>query len=104
MNRFSILSLSKVTLLHYLCDQSYTNRFDGNRNHFNEETERVPFYAAVIAAAIFPAIVIILTGAIARRSFYDVHSGILGLVLALALTTTLTDIVKVRHMFDRELI
>jgi ABC-type branched-subunit amino acid transport system permease subunit len=102
MNRFSILSLSKVTFSLISAIIVY-HRFNGNRNHFNEETERVPFYAAVIAAAIFPAIVIILTGAIARRSFYDVHSGILGLVLALALTTTLTDIVKVKHMFDREL-
>ncbi len=30
-----------------------------------------------------------------RRSFWDVHSGILGLVLALGLTVTFTDILKV---------
>lgn len=38
--------------------------------------------------------------ALVRRSFWDAHSGILGLVLSLGLTVTFTNIVKVCLSFQ----
>lgn len=56
--------------------------------------ERVPFWVAVVLAAILPLAVILLSW-VWSRSTFDVHMGVLGLVLALALTTTVTDLIKV---------
>lgn len=68
---------------------------DTSIQHTFAVKERVPFYAAFLLAAIVPAAIMLMVGGVIRRSFYDVHSSFLGLFLSLALTTTLTDIVKI---------
>ncbi|RSH95495.1 hypothetical protein EHS25_000587 [Saitozyma podzolica] len=59
------------------------------------EHERVPVWLLAVTCGIVPAVIIILYAAIIQRSFWDAHSGVLGLVLSLGLTATFTDIVKI---------
>lgn len=54
------------------------------------DPERVPFYAAVLIAGIFPIICIILSGTFWARSFYDAHQGLLGFALTIAITLVIT--------------
>lgn len=55
----------------------------------------MPFYAAVLLAGLFPFFSILGYALIWMRSPFDAHQGALGFVLSLAITTTLTDIVKI---------
>jgi diacylglycerol diphosphate phosphatase/phosphatidate phosphatase len=57
--------------------------------------ERIPTWALAVIAGVFPLVVILVwTGAV-RRSWFDAQVGVLGLILSLGLTSTLTNIVKV---------
>ncbi|KAK1922360.1 phosphatidic acid phosphatase type 2/haloperoxidase, partial [Papiliotrema laurentii] len=68
---------------------------DTSLAHPFSDPERIKVWQLAIYAGVIPAIIIILTGALIRRSIWDVHSGILGLVLNLGLTVTFTDILKI---------
>ncbi|BEJ11190.1 hypothetical protein CspHIS471_0106120 [Cutaneotrichosporon sp. HIS471] len=67
---------------------------DESLAHPFAEHERIPVWALALIAGVFPAIVVILTGVL-RRSPWEVHSGLLGLVLSLALGVTFTQIIKI---------
>lgn len=68
---------------------------DTSIQHTFAVKERVPFYAAVLLAGLFPFLSILGYSLIWVRSPFDAHQGALGFVLSLAITTTLTDIVKI---------
>lgn len=68
---------------------------DTSIQHTFAVKERVPFWVAIVVAGAVPLVVIVLVGALWRRSFWDVHNGLLGLLLSLATATVVTDILKV---------
>ena len=59
------------------------------------DSERIPIWALVLIAIIFPVVVIVVIGLGVRRSPYDVHNGILGLLVSVLLTTMFTQVIKV---------
>ncbi|CAO3571057.1 unnamed protein product [Mortierella alpina] len=56
--------------------------------------ETIPVWALVLISAVFPVVVIVIVGLGVRRSPYDVHNGILGLLVAILLTTMFTQVIK----------
>ncbi|KAG0337335.1 hypothetical protein BG004_007682 [Podila humilis] len=60
-----------------------------------EDHERVPIWALVLIAVVFPVVTIVAVGFGVRRSPYDVHNGILGLLVSVLLTTIFTQVIKV---------
>ncbi|KAG9320532.1 hypothetical protein KVV02_004916 [Mortierella alpina] len=56
--------------------------------------ETIPVWALVLISAVFPVVVIVIIGLGVRRSPYDVHNGILGLLVAILLTTMFTQVIK----------
>ena len=58
--------------------------------------ETIPTWALVLIAVIFPVLTIAFVGLGVRRSLYDFHNGILGLLLSILLTTMFTQVMKVR--------
>ncbi|TXT11683.1 uncharacterized protein COLE_02093 [Cutaneotrichosporon oleaginosum] len=67
---------------------------DTSLAHPYAEHERIPVWSLALIAGVFPAVVIIASGSL-MRSPWDVHSGLLGLVLCLALGVTFTQIIKI---------
>ncbi|ORY29111.1 phosphatidic acid phosphatase type 2/haloperoxidase [Naematelia encephala] len=69
--------------------------------------ERIPIWLLIVLCGIVPGVLIIIVGGLFRRSLWDVHSGILGLILSLGLSETFTDIIKITvgrprpDLFDR---
>ncbi|KAG0224596.1 hypothetical protein BGW42_004987 [Actinomortierella wolfii] len=61
---------------------------------FPLKRDTVPNWAAGVIAAAIPALVIAVIALGVRRSPYDFHNGILGLLVAVLLTTMLTQIIK----------
>lgn len=59
------------------------------------DSERIPIWALVLIAIVFPVVVIVVIGLGVRRSPYDVHNGILGLLVSVLLTTMFTQVIKV---------
>ncbi|KAF9373019.1 hypothetical protein CPC16_002077 [Podila verticillata] len=59
------------------------------------DSERIPIWALVLIAIVFPVLVIVVIGLGVRRSPYDVHNGILGLLVSVLLTTMFTQVIKV---------
>ncbi|KAG0340562.1 hypothetical protein BG000_011690 [Podila horticola] len=57
--------------------------------------ERIPVWALVLIVIVFPVLVIAVIGLGVRRSPYDVHNGILGLLVSVLLTTMVTQVIKV---------
>ncbi|KAG0366020.1 hypothetical protein BGZ54_005936 [Gamsiella multidivaricata] len=57
--------------------------------------DTIPVWAIVLIAVIFPVAVIVVVGFAVRRSPYDVHNGILGLLVSVLLTTIFTQVIKV---------
>lgn len=53
-------------------------------------------WALALIGGVFPLVFILCTAAFWTRSFWDAHCGVLGLALSLGITSTFTDIVKVR--------
>ncbi|WVQ94820.1 hypothetical protein IAU59_001903 [Kwoniella sp. CBS 9459] len=85
--------------LFYLLDKvnGYRRLFDitdTSLAHPYADPERVPVWLLAVLCGIVPAVVIVFTAAL-RRSFWDGHSGLLGLILALALVATFTNIIKI---------
>ncbi|KAG0345015.1 hypothetical protein BG004_004030 [Podila humilis] len=57
--------------------------------------ESVPVWALILIAVVAPVIFICLVGLGIRRSPYDVHNGVLGLLVSVLLTTMFTQVIKV---------
>ncbi|ODN83744.1 hypothetical protein L202_01836 [Cryptococcus amylolentus CBS 6039] len=86
--------------LFYLLDKidGYRRLFDVTDTslaHPYADPERVPVWLAGVLCGAVPAILIILVAAFERRSFWDGHNGLLGLILGLGLTVTFTNIIKI---------
>ncbi|WVQ72159.1 hypothetical protein IAR50_001704 [Cryptococcus sp. DSM 104548] len=86
--------------LFYLLDKidGYRRLFDVTDTslaHPYADPERVPVWLVGVLCGGVPAILIILVAAFERRSFWDGHNGILGLILGLGLTVTFTNIIKI---------
>jgi diacylglycerol diphosphate phosphatase/phosphatidate phosphatase len=60
------------------------------------QNETIPVWALGLVVVAFPVVVIIAVGLGIRRSPYDVHNGILGLLVSVLLTTIFTQVIKVR--------
>ncbi|RWA13139.1 hypothetical protein EKO27_g1936 [Xylaria grammica] len=58
------------------------------------EVERVPVWLNIVYAACVPLVLVIVYNSITRASFHKHHNTVLGLAIALILTSFLTDIVK----------
>ncbi|KAK8843500.1 hypothetical protein IAR55_007160 [Kwoniella newhampshirensis] len=86
--------------LFYLLDKvnGYRRLFDitdTSLAHPYADPERVPVWLLAVVCGIVPAVIIIITAGAIRRSFWDAQSGVLGLILALGLTATFTNIIKI---------
>lgn len=54
----------------------------------------------IVYAGIIPLVLMALIALVWRRSFWDLHASVLGLLLSVSLTTVFTQVVKVRRMFS----
>ncbi|GAA6063454.1 hypothetical protein JCM10212_002537 [Sporobolomyces blumeae] len=94
-----ILTILLVALIGGLTNSAgYKREFslsDTSIQHTFAVHERITFGECIVYAGVIPAVLIILTGAIWRRSFWDVHNGILGLLLSVSITTVFTQVVKI---------
>ncbi|WVQ81571.1 hypothetical protein IAT38_003695 [Cryptococcus sp. DSM 104549] len=84
----------------YLLDKinGYRRLFDitdSSLAHPYANPERVPVWLAGVLCGVVPAVIIIVVAAFHKRSFWDGHSAILGLVLSLGLVITFTNIIKI---------
>ncbi|GAA5835145.1 hypothetical protein JCM11251_000174 [Rhodosporidiobolus azoricus] len=68
---------------------------DTSLQHTYAGHERISFTMCCVYAGAIPAICIIFIASIWRRSFWDAHNGLLGLLLSLSLTTVFTQVVKI---------
>lgn len=59
------------------------------------EDERIPVWMLAVICGIVPAVLMIIIGGAFSRSFWDVHSALLGFILNLGLTLTFTNIIKI---------
>ncbi|KAG0311915.1 hypothetical protein BGZ97_011560 [Linnemannia gamsii] len=60
-----------------------------------KEKEIIPTWALIVIAVVFPAVLMAAVSLFIRRSSYDLHNGILGLLLSVSLTIVVTQVVKV---------
>ncbi|KAL7411515.1 phosphatidic acid phosphatase type 2/haloperoxidase [Mrakia frigida] len=86
--------------LFYLLDRinGFRRTFDINDtslHHTFAVHERVPPYALFLICLLFPVVVILIVSLGVLRSAWDLHSGLLGLILSLAVTSTATNIIKI---------
>ncbi|KAF9330261.1 hypothetical protein BG006_006785 [Podila minutissima] len=58
-------------------------------------TDSVPAWALIVISVAVPVVLILLIGLGIRRSPYDVHNGVLGLLVSVLLTTMITQVIKV---------
>ncbi|PWN50650.1 acid phosphatase/Vanadium-dependent haloperoxidase [Violaceomyces palustris] len=68
---------------------------DTSIQHTYAVHERVPVWLLGVLTVLVPALIILFVSLGISRSFWDLHNGLLGLVLAHALTLTITTIIKV---------
>ncbi|KAF9963772.1 hypothetical protein BGZ70_007187 [Mortierella alpina] len=61
---------------------------------YQYKEDKIPTWSLVLIAFALPVVVIALVGLGVRRSPYDVHNGILGLLVSLLLTTMFTQVIK----------
>ncbi|KAF9951859.1 hypothetical protein BGZ72_006711 [Mortierella alpina] len=61
---------------------------------YQYKEDKIPTWSLVLIAIVFPVLVIALVGLGVRRSPYDVHNGILGLLVSVLLTTMFTQVIK----------
>ncbi|GAA5929139.1 uncharacterized protein JCM15063_004063 [Sporobolomyces koalae] len=94
-----ILSIVLVGLIGGLTNKAgYKREFsllDTSIQHTFAVHERITFAECIVYAGVIPAILIVITGAFWRRSFWDVHNGVLGLLLSVSITTVATQVIKV---------
>lgn len=62
-----------------------------------EDKETIKIWALVLIAVVFPVVMILSVGLGVRRSPYDFHSGILGLMVSILITTIFTQVIKVKE-------
>jgi len=78
-----ILSIILVGLIGGLTDKAgYKREFsltDTSIQHIYAVSERITFGECIIYSGVIPAILIIITAVLWRRSFWDLHNGLLGL-------------------------
>ncbi|KAF9542002.1 hypothetical protein EC957_002506 [Mortierella hygrophila] len=60
-----------------------------------EQKETVPVWALVLIMGVFPAVLMFIVSIGIRRSTYDFHNGLLGLLLSVLLSTIFTQVMKV---------
>uniref|UniRef100_A0A0K3CBR4 Phosphatidic acid phosphatase type 2/haloperoxidase domain-containing protein n=1 Tax=Rhodotorula toruloides TaxID=5286 RepID=A0A0K3CBR4_RHOTO len=93
------LTIILVAIIGYFTDYAgYKREFsltDTSIQHTFATKERISFGECIVYAGVIPAVVIILVSLIWRRSFWDMHNGLLGLLLSVSLTTVFTQVVKV---------
>ncbi|GEM08037.1 phosphatidic acid phosphatase type 2/haloperoxidase family protein [Rhodotorula toruloides] len=93
------LTIILVAMIGYFTDYAgYKREFsltDTSIQHTFATKERVTFGECIVYAGAVPAVIIILVALIWRRSFWDMHNGLLGLLLSVSLTTVFTQVVKV---------
>ncbi|GAA96449.1 uncharacterized protein L969DRAFT_103395 [Mixia osmundae IAM 14324] len=87
-------------IVFYLIDNAhgYFREFDltdGSIQHTYAVHERVPVWALAIIGAIAPLVIMAAISLGLIGSFWDFHNAVLGLVLSLALSTTVTDTIKI---------
>ncbi|GJN91328.1 hypothetical protein Rhopal_004349-T1 [Rhodotorula paludigena] len=94
-----IFTIVLLAIIGYFTDLAgYKRQFsltDTSIQHTFTEHQRVSFPECIVYAGVVPAILILLIALIWRRSFWDWHSGWLGLLLSVSLTTVFTQVVKV---------
>ncbi|GAA5872426.1 hypothetical protein JCM8547_000923 [Rhodosporidiobolus lusitaniae] len=96
-----VLSITIVLLgvIGYLTNKAgYKREFslsDTSLQHTYAVEERITFAECIVYAGVVPAVCIILVAVIWRRSFWDLHNGLLGLLLSVSLTTVFTQVVKI---------
>ncbi|KAG0048940.1 hypothetical protein BGZ83_006173, partial [Gryganskiella cystojenkinii] len=61
---------------------------------FPHQKETIPVWILVLIMVVFPILVIGVVGIFVRRSLYDFHNGILGLLLSILLSTMFTQVIK----------
>ncbi|KAK3826727.1 MAG: phosphatidic acid phosphatase type 2/haloperoxidase [Linnemannia gamsii] len=59
------------------------------------DKEAVPIWALCLIMAVFPAVLMFIVSIGVRKSPYDFHNGLLGLLLSVLLTTIFTQVIKV---------
>ncbi|GAA6019800.1 hypothetical protein JCM10207_003700 [Rhodosporidiobolus poonsookiae] len=94
-----ILTIVLLGLIGYFTNKAgYKREFsltDTSLQHTFAEHERITFAECIVYAGVVPAICIGLVAIIWRRSFWDLHNGLLGLLLSVSLTTVFTQVVKI---------
>ncbi|GAA6040651.1 hypothetical protein JCM8097_008087 [Rhodosporidiobolus ruineniae] len=94
-----IVTIVLLAVIAYLTNKAgYKREFsltDTSLQHTYATKERITFGECIVYAGVVPAVCIILVAAIWRRSFWDAHNGVLGLLLSVALTTVFTQVVKI---------
>ncbi|GAA6006023.1 hypothetical protein JCM11491_004093 [Sporobolomyces phaffii] len=94
-----ILTIILVGLIGGLTDKTgYKREFsllDTSIQHIYAVHERITFGECIVYAGVIPAVLIAITALLWRRSFWDLHNGILGLLLSVSITTVATQVIKV---------
>lgn len=67
-----------------------------------EPKEAVPIWALGLIMAVFPVVLMFVVSIGVRRSPYDFHNGLLGLMLSVLLTTIFTQVMKVIWKLESE--
>jgi len=68
---------------------------DTSIQHTYAVHERIPVWALVVIAGLVPLVIILFVALIVRRSFWDAHNGVLGLLLAWSFTWITTEVIKI---------
>ncbi|GAA5883830.1 hypothetical protein JCM3774_002885 [Rhodotorula dairenensis] len=94
-----ILTIVLLVLIGVLTDKAgYKRQFsltDTSIQHTYAVNERITFGECIVYAGIIPLVLMALIALVWRRSFWDLHASILGLLLSVSLTTVFTQVVKV---------
>ncbi|TKA58554.1 hypothetical protein B0A53_00295 [Rhodotorula sp. CCFEE 5036] len=94
-----ILTIVLLVLIGVLTDKAgYKRQFsltDTSIQHTYAVHERITFGECIVYAGIIPLVLMALIALVWRRSFWDLHASILGLLLSVSLTTVFTQVVKV---------
>lgn len=94
-----ILTIVLLVLIGVLTDKAgYKRQFsltDTSIQHTYAVHERITFGECIVYAGIIPLVLMALIALVWRRSFWDLHASVLGLLLSVSLTTVFTQVVKV---------
>ncbi|BGP17147.1 hypothetical protein JCM10213_006057 [Rhodosporidiobolus nylandii] len=94
-----VITIVLLGVIGYLTDKAgYKREFslnDTSLQHTFATSERITFAECIVYAGVIPAVCIALVAVIWRRSFWDLHNGLLGLLQSVAITTVFTQVVKI---------